>query len=68
MQVVDLLVRLLKLAPEDESLLHVFEATYEVLHAYMIGSSRKNALYFAKYIGFFQTQFDAKVRYTILDY
>ncbi len=41
--------------------MQVFKAAYDVLHTYMIGNSRKNALYFAKYIDFFQTQFSVKV-------
>ena len=39
----------------------VYKAAYDVLHTYMIGDSKKNALYFAKYIDFFQTQFSVKV-------
>jgi hypothetical protein len=34
----------------------VFKTAYIVLYTYMIGESRKNALYFAKYIDFFNTQ------------
>ena len=64
-QIIDLLVRLLKYSPEmledADNLIQVFKAAYEVLHTYMIGNSRKNALYFAKYIDFFQTQFNVKV-------
>lgn len=40
----------------------IFKEAYDVLHAYMIGKSRKNALYMAKYIDFFQTQFTQKVQ------
>uniref|UniRef100_A0A1I8FAX0 RYDR_ITPR domain-containing protein n=1 Tax=Macrostomum lignano TaxID=282301 RepID=A0A1I8FAX0_9PLAT len=36
--------------------LRVFLEAYGILHTYMLGNSRKNALYFAKYIEFFQTQ------------
>jgi len=42
-------------------MIRVFKEAYDVLHAYMIGKSRKNALYFAKNIDFFQTQFTQKV-------
>lgn len=34
----------------------VFKTAYIVLYTYMIGNSRKNSLYFAKYIDFFNTQ------------
>ena len=47
--------------PDESNLVQVFKAAYDVLHTYMIGNSRKNALYFAKYIEFFQTQFSIKV-------
>ena len=43
-------------------MIRIFKEAYDVLHAYMIGKSRKNALYFAKYIDFFQTQFTQKVQ------
>ena len=42
-------------------MIRIFKEAYDVLHAYMVGKSRKNALYFAKYIDFFQTQFTQKV-------
>lgn len=45
------------------NLIQVFKEAYEILYTYMIGKSRKNALYFAKYIEFFQTQFTQKVQY-----
>lgn len=65
LQVIDLLVRLLqcplKENDEEPHMIRIFKEAYDVLHAYMIGKSRKNALYFAKYIDFFQTQFTQKV-------
>ena len=64
-QVIDLLVRILQCTlngVQDElNLIQVFKEAYEILYTYMIGKSRKNALYFAKYIDFFQTQFTQKV-------
>uniref|UniRef100_A0A1I8IDC1 Inositol 1,4,5-trisphosphate receptor n=1 Tax=Macrostomum lignano TaxID=282301 RepID=A0A1I8IDC1_9PLAT len=60
LRVIDLLVTLLKFplkAVQDEhNLTKVFSEAYDILHTYMMGNSRKNALYFAKYIEFFQTQ------------
>ena len=38
----------------------MFGMVYDILHAYVIGKRQKNALYFAKYIDFFQTQFTQK--------
>lgn len=67
-QVIDLLVNLLQCplreSDEESHMIRIFKEAYDVLHAYMIGKSRKNALYFAKYIDFFQTQFTQKVLYT----
>ncbi|XP_076470932.1 inositol 1,4,5-trisphosphate-gated calcium channel ITPR2-like isoform X2 [Babylonia areolata] len=64
LRVIDLLVRILQCAlggVQDElNLIQVFKEAYEILYTYMIGKSRKNALYFAKYIDFFQTQFTQK--------
>ena len=64
LQVIDLLVMLLKQqldgAIDQVHLTRVFKGAYEVLYTYMIGNSRKNALYFAKYIDFFQTQICVK--------
>ena len=48
-------------AIDQTHLTRVFKAAYDVLYTYMIGNSRKNALYFAKYIDFFQTQISVKV-------
>lgn len=62
---IDLLVNLLQCplreGDEESHMIRIFKEAYDVLHAYMIGKSRKNALYFAKYIDFFQTQFTQKV-------
>jgi len=64
-QVIDLLVQILKFpldgVPDEQNVILVFKEAYEILYTYMIGKSRKNALYFAKYIEFFQTQFTQKV-------
>ena len=64
-KVIDLLVRLLQFplqgAIDLAHLVRVFKGAYDVLYTYMIGNSRKNALYFAKYIDFFQTQITVKV-------
>ena len=63
-QIIDLLVRLLQCslhgATDQAHLTRVFRGAYDVLYTYMIGNSRKNALYFAKYIDFFQTQITVK--------
>ena len=63
---IDLLVRLLQFplegAIDQTHLTKVFKGAYDVLYTYMIGNSRKNALYFAKYIDFFQTQISVKVK------
>ena len=64
-QVIDLLVRILRRplhgAIDQTHLMRVYKASYNVLYTYMIGNSRKNALYFAKYIDFFQMQMTVKV-------
>lgn len=48
-------------AIDQTHLTRVFKAAYDVLYVYMIGESRKNALYFAKYIDFFQTQITVRI-------
>ena len=68
-QIVDLLVRLLMViedtpaaTPECSTLIHHISVdAYDVLETYLQGDSRKNELYFAKYIDFFGTQFEAGV-------
>ena len=64
-QIIDVLVRVLQCplqgAADQSHLTKVFKGAYDVLYTYMIGNSRKNALYFAKYIDFFQTQITVKV-------
>ncbi|KAI0227414.1 hypothetical protein LSAT2_022123 [Lamellibrachia satsuma] len=71
MRVIDLLVRLLRCplhgAIDQTHLMRVFKASYNVLYTYMIGSSRKNALYFAKYIDFFQMQMNVKLVSVLTD-
>ena len=66
LQVIDLLVKLLQFplngVPDEQNVILIFKEAYEILYTYMIGKSRKNALYFAKYIEFFQTQFTQKVQ------
>ena len=52
-------------AIDQTHLTRVFKGAYDVLYTYMIVNSRKNALYFAKYIDFFQTQITVKVVSTI---
>jgi len=65
LQVIDLMVRLLQCplqtAVDQTHLTRVFKGAYDVLYTYMVGNSRKNSLYFAKYIDFFQTQIIVKV-------
>ena len=39
---------------------NVFVEAYNVLYTYLMGDSRKNELYIAKYIDFFLTQFEYK--------
>ncbi|XP_064627454.1 inositol 1,4,5-trisphosphate receptor type 1-like isoform X9 [Lineus longissimus] len=64
LRIIDFLVKLLQYplrgVPDELNLTKVFKEAYDVLYTYMIGNSRKNALYFAKYIDFFQTQFSVK--------
>ncbi|CAG2222632.1 unnamed protein product [Mytilus edulis] len=64
LRIIDLLVKILQCpldgSHDEQNLIHVFKEAYEILYTYMIGKSRKNALYFAKYIEFFQTQFTQK--------
>ncbi|CAL1535480.1 unnamed protein product, partial [Lymnaea stagnalis] len=64
LRVIDLLVKILQCPldaqPDEINLTSVFKEAYDTLYTYMIGRSRKNALYFAKYIDFFQTQFTQK--------
>lgn len=41
-------------------LTNIFVEAYNVLYTYLMGDSRKNELYIAKYIDFFLTQFEYK--------
>ena len=66
LQVIDLLVRYLKLDVSSSSsnarlAERIVLEAYDVIEAYLLGDSRKNELYFAKYIDYFNTQFNAKV-------
>ncbi|XP_074650375.1 inositol 1,4,5-trisphosphate-gated calcium channel ITPR3-like [Tubulanus polymorphus] len=60
LRVLDLLMEILKFPLRNKRdrvyLTPIFLNAYDVLHTYMAGSSRKNALYMAKYMGFFYTQ------------
>lgn len=38
----------------------IFVEAYNVLYTYLMGDSRKNELYIAKYIDFFLSQFELK--------
>ncbi|KAL4233979.1 hypothetical protein ACF0H5_005634 [Mactra antiquata] len=64
LKVIDLLVKILQFpldgVQDETAIILVFKAAYDNLYKYLIGKSRKNALYFAKYIEFFQTQFTQK--------
>lgn len=64
-RIVDLLVRLLKYpikAVVDEMyMVKIAAQVYSILYTYMRGSSKKNSLYFAKYIDFFEEQLSQKV-------
>jgi len=57
------LVRLLKVpvTQNNDDLLKVFSATFDLMHSFLLGNSRKNKVYFLQYLHFFQRQFDAKV-------
>jgi hypothetical protein len=69
-QIIDMLVRILQQqmtkADEDIALLNVSKASFDVIHAYLMGASRKNKLYFLKYLHFFQHQFNARVSRRLL--
>ncbi|KAK6195687.1 hypothetical protein SNE40_001061 [Patella caerulea] len=64
LRIVDLLVHLLRIpcrgAPDQMHLTKIFVEAYAVLYTYLMGNSRKNELYIAKYIDFFLTQFEYK--------
>ncbi|XP_064638087.1 inositol 1,4,5-trisphosphate receptor type 2-like isoform X2 [Lineus longissimus] len=64
LRVLDLLMELLKFPLRGTRhriyLTSIFKKAYDVLHAYMAGNSRKNALYMAKYMGFFYTQLNQR--------
>jgi len=61
--VLDLLVRLLKTSMSNgEELMTVFAATFDVMHTFLLGDSRKNKAHFLQYLRFFQKNFRATVR------
>ena len=64
-QIVDLLVRLLSSKPPDfesnELMQRMYVEAYDCLETYLLGNSRKNELYFAKYIDYFSTQYEVRV-------
>ncbi|KAL8600024.1 hypothetical protein ACOMHN_057793 [Nucella lapillus] len=64
LRVVELLVSLLRVpymgSPDQSHLTKIFVEAYNVLYTYLMGDSRKNELYIAKYIDFFLTQFEYK--------
>ena len=62
LQVLDLLVMLLKSSmTNNEERINVFSATFDVMHTYLLGNSRKNKAFFLQYLRFFQHQFNAEV-------
>ncbi|ESO83880.1 hypothetical protein LOTGIDRAFT_236387 [Lottia gigantea] len=64
LRIVDLLANLLQIpcrgSPDQMHLTKIFVEAYSVLYSYLMGNSRKNELYIAKYIDFFLTQFEYK--------
>ncbi|XP_070173454.1 inositol 1,4,5-trisphosphate-gated calcium channel ITPR3-like [Littorina saxatilis] len=64
LRIVELLVSLLRVpyqgSPDQSHLTNIFVEAYNVLYTYLMGNSRKNELYIAKYIDFFLTQFEYK--------
>ncbi|XP_052783710.1 inositol 1,4,5-trisphosphate receptor type 1-like isoform X3 [Mya arenaria] len=63
LRIVELLVSLLKCPFQGADQFHmtrIFSMAYNVLYTYLMGNSRKNELYIAKYIDFFLTQFEIK--------
>jgi len=45
----------------DEQLTSIFSATFDVMHTYLLGQSRKNKACFLQYLHFFQHKFRATV-------
>ncbi|XP_033761182.1 inositol 1,4,5-trisphosphate receptor type 3-like isoform X6 [Pecten maximus] len=64
LRIVELLVQLLQTpfrgSPDQIHLTRIFVEAYDVLYTYLMGDSRKNELYIAKYIDFFLSQFEYK--------
>ncbi|XP_062567417.1 inositol 1,4,5-trisphosphate receptor type 3-like isoform X1 [Saccostrea cucullata] len=64
LRIVELLIYLLQIpfrgSPDQFHLTKIFVEAYNVLYTYLMGDSRKNELYIAKYIDFFLPQFELK--------
>ncbi|XP_048744986.2 inositol 1,4,5-trisphosphate receptor type 2-like isoform X4 [Ostrea edulis] len=64
LRIVELLIYLLRIpfrgSPDQYHLTKIFVEAYNVLYTYLMGDSRKNELYIAKYIDFFLSQFELK--------
>lgn len=67
LRIVELLVSLLQLpcrgSSDERFLVKIFVECYDLLYTYLMGDSRKNELYIAKHISFFESQisFDGPV-------
>ncbi|XP_061178320.1 inositol 1,4,5-trisphosphate receptor type 2-like [Saccostrea echinata] len=64
LRIVELLVRLLQIpfrgSADQIHMTKLFVESYRVMYVYLMGDSRKNELYIAKYIDFFQSQFELR--------
>uniref|UniRef100_K1QKL7 Inositol 1,4,5-trisphosphate receptor n=1 Tax=Magallana gigas TaxID=29159 RepID=K1QKL7_MAGGI len=64
LRIVELLIKLLQIpfrgTPDQFHMTKLFVETYHVMYVYLMGDSRKNELYIAKYIDFFQSQFELR--------
>nr|XP_034327562.1 inositol 1,4,5-trisphosphate receptor type 2 isoform X16 [Crassostrea gigas] len=64
LRIVELLIYLLQIpfrgSDDQFHLTKIFVEAYNVLYTYLMGDSRKNELYIAKYIDFFLSQFELK--------
>ncbi|XP_078311676.1 inositol 1,4,5-trisphosphate-gated calcium channel ITPR2-like [Crassostrea virginica] len=64
LRIVELLVKLLQIpcrgTADQIHLSKLFVETYQLMYVYLMGDSRKNELYIAKYIDFFQSQFELR--------
>lgn len=65
LRILDLLVQFVMVTEQksvqENYVTKICTSIYEVLRTYLLGDSRKNELYFAKHMDFFETQFDAEV-------